>query len=188
MTRSGSGMPRLVEVGRDRPLVDPVGGDALGDQGAHRIHDLGATAVVEGDAEGHPLVAAGQGDDLVHVTQDPLGHPPVATAGEHDPHPPLVELLPALAEDRVAHHVHEEPHLVRRAAPVLRREGVHRQPRQTEVERPLHHVEQRLLPGPVALGAGQAAPAGPAPVAVHDTGDVAGSAGRDRCPKARDRG
>ncbi len=45
------------------------------------------------------------------------------------------------------------------------------------VEGALDGVEQRLLAGGVALGAGQAPPLGPPPVAVHDAGNVGGYAG-----------
>ena len=41
--------------------------------------------------------------------------------------------------------VHEEPHLVERAAPVLGGERVHRQPLEADLERALDRVEQRLF-------------------------------------------
>ena len=48
-------------------------------------------------------------------------------------------------QDRLV-EVHEEPHLVARPPPVLGGEGVDGEPAQTELERALDGVEQRLLP------------------------------------------
>ena len=58
--------------------------------GSHGVDDLGPAAVVEGHGEGHAPVVLGQLDRLVHAPQHPLGHPPVAAAGEADPHALLV--------------------------------------------------------------------------------------------------
>src|SRR5829696_3298180 len=81
---------------------------------------------------------------------------------------------------------HQGVHLVLRASPVLGREGV-------EGERlyadPAGGLEQRgedLDAGAVARGARKAAALGPAPVAVHDHGDVArGAAFFHACEDAR---
>ena len=69
-------------------------------------------------------------------------------------------------------NAHEEAHLVERAAPVLGRERVHGHPLQPDLERALDGVEERLLARRVAVGALQAPPLRPAPVAVHDDRDV----------------
>ena len=80
--------------------------------------------------------------------------------------------------------VHEEAHLVERAAPVLGRERVHRQPRQADVERAVDGVEQGFLARGVPVGALEPALLGPAPVAVHDHRDVRRDVrrGRGRSP------
>ena len=70
--------------------------------------------------------------------------------------------------------VHEEPHFVERAAPVLGGERVHRHPLEPDLERTLDRVEQGLLAGRVAVGALQAAALRPPTVAVHDDRDVLG--------------
>ena len=59
------------------------------------------------------------------------------------------------------------------AAPVLGREGVHGEVDDPEIQRAAGGVEQRLLAGPVPLGAGQALLGRPPAVAVHDAGHVA---------------
>ena len=58
------------------------------------------------------------------------------------------------------------------ADPVLGREAEDRQPADVAAHRDAHEAGEVLLALGVALGAGQAAPPGPAPVAVHDARDV----------------
>ena len=84
----------------------------------------------------------------------------------------LVQLVAAIGEDALV-EVHEVADLVDGTLPVLGRERVHRQPVEAELERAVDGVEQRLLAGGVAFGAGQAALGRPASVAVHDARDVA---------------
>ena len=109
------------------------------------------------------------------LAEQPLGHPPVAPAGEPDAHAPLVELVAAPHEDRLV-EAHEEADLVDRPPPVLGGEGVDREPLDAELERALDRVEQRLLAGRVALGALEAPLLRPPAVAVHHAGDVGGDA------------
>ena len=144
---------------------------------AHRVDDLGATAVVERDGERHRAVAGGERERLVHPTDQPLGHAPVAPTDEPHAHAAIVELVAPAHEDRLV-ELHEEAHLVGRAPPVLGGEGVDREPLDAEVERPLDGVEQRLLARRVPFGAGQAPLLGPAPVAVHHAPDMDGDASR----------
>src|SRR5581483_10205119 len=139
--------------------------------------DLGPTSVVEGDGEGHPPVLLGQGRRLVHVPDDVPGHPPIASAREPDADAPLVQLVAAADED-VFVEVDEEPHLVGRAPPVLRRERVHGQPLHPELERALDGLEHRLLAPLVTFGATQPAGLGPPTVAIHHAPDVGRNAFR----------
>jgi aminoglycoside phosphotransferase len=120
-------------------------------------------------------VVLGELDRLVHAAQQALGHPPVAPADEAHAHAPLVQLVAAAHQQRLV-EAHEVADLVGRALPVLGGEGVDGEPLDAEVERALDRVEQRLLAGGVALGALQPAFAGPPAVAVHDDGDVVGTA------------
>ena len=169
----GIGLVGVVQVRPDGPLVDLAGGHALGHQGPHGVHDLGPPAVVERHGERHAPVALGQGDGLVHAPQHPARHPPVPAPGEADPDALVVQLVAPAHEERLV-EPHEVPDLVGGTAPVLGREGEHREPPDPEVEGPVDGVEERLLPRRVALGAGQAPLAGPAAVAVHDTRHVGG--------------
>ena len=86
-------------------------------------------------------------------------------------------------EDAVV-EVHEEPNLVERPAPVLRREGVHREPIEAELERALDGVEQRLLPRGVSFGALQALAASPTGHCRPSPRQRAPARDRDRSPAA----
>src|SRR5207248_6781827 len=161
--------------GADGPLVDLLGGHLVGHQAAHSVHDLGPTAVVEGDGERHALVLLGHGEGLVHTPDDAAWQPPVAAADEADAHTAVVELLPPADED-VLVEVDKESHLVGRAPPVLGGEGVHGEPFHAQLEGALDRFEESVLTLFVALGAGQTPSLGPSPVAVHDAPDVGGDA------------
>ena len=173
----GVGLVGEVEPGPDGLLVDLVGRDPVGHQPPDGVDDLGPAPVVEGHGQGAPPVAGGQLDRLVHAPQHPLGHPPVAAAGEPDPDPLLVQLV-APAHQQALVEPHQVADLVGRPAPVLGGEGVHGDPGDAEVEGPLHRVEQGGLTGGVALGAGQAPAGRPPAVAVHDAGHVGGDRAR----------
>ena len=92
--------------------------------------------------------------------------------------PELVQLVAPADEQVVGDDPQEETDLVGRAPPVLGREGIDGEPFDPELDRSLGRVEQRLLAGPVALGARQAPLGRPAAVAVHDAGHVAWDAVR----------
>ena len=115
----------------------------------------------------------GEIDGVVHEVEQAPRHAAVAAAHEPDPHPPLVQLVAAAQQD-VLVELEQEADLVGGPSPVLGAECVNGEPLDAYVEGPVHHVEQRLLAGPVTLGAGQASGLGPAPVSVHHARDVRG--------------
>ena len=82
--------------------------------------------------------------------------------------------LVAAAHEQPLVEVHEEAHLVERAAPVLGRERVHGEPLEAELERALDRVEQRLLARGVPVGALEAPLLRPPAVAVHHHRHVRG--------------
>ena len=71
--------------------------------------------------------------------------------------------------------LHEEPDLLGGPGPVLRRERVHGQVADARLERSLDDVEQRPLACLMAHRAVEPTRLRPAPVAIHDDGDM----GRD---------
>lgn len=82
--------------------------------------------------------------------------------------------LVALGAHHLAREPHEEADLLTRAAPILRRERVRRQPLDpTHLNARIDHVHENLLTDAVALRAGHAALLRPPAVAVHDERNVA---------------
>ena len=147
-------------MSRRLELAPPGACSPLANSG-HGLRSYGS-AVAYGDGR---ILLAGGGDPPVAATQelhlDVVGVD-LVTPGEEEP---LVE-------------VHEEPDLVERPLPVLRRERVHREPANAGGVRAPDRVHERLLTGGMAVGAGQTALLGPSPVAVHDNRHMARDIGR----------
>jgi len=87
-------------------------------------------------------------------------------------YPLSLELLDLLG-DELLEQAHQRGDLARRALPVLFREREQRQDFDAGLDRSLHCLAHRRHPGPVAERPRQPALARPAPVAIHDDGDVA---------------
>lgn len=159
----------------DCVLVDLFCGDARGHEGLHGVDDLRTTAVVERDAELEPVVVCGHLLALAQPVAARIGHTRVVEVTEEaEPHADALEALALLLAQQPLLEAHEEGHLGGLALPVLRGEGVHRQPLHAECEAAVHHRIHRVLGGLVADTAGEVAHLRPAPVAVHDAGDVPG--------------
>ena len=163
-----------------RGLVDVPGLDTVRDQSPRRLDELGAATVVEGNPEIEPVAVGGRRLELGHLCARR-----VSEHGRADRR--SVYARPAwqfrqLAVDRLAQDLHQLGHLVRRARPVLRREGVHGQRLDAEVDRRLDGAPKGARALPVTGLDRETAALGPAAVAVHDDRDVA----RDRlgagCP------
>ena len=167
---------RFVEVPGDDLLGDLFCRGARIDDATHGIDQFSPTAVVEGDRECESRVVLRELERLVHAPDQPLRDPPVAAPREADPDVALVQLVAALEQDLFV-EVDEELHLLLGAPPVLGREGVDGEPVDADLVGALEHVEQGALASLVALGAGKALLLRPAPVAVHDAGNVAGDPG-----------
>src|SRR5829696_8602449 len=173
-----------VEVAGEGSLVDILGGEAVRDYAPRRVHDLRAAAVVESHVDIELVVVGGELLRLPHGLQDRSGEV-LAASEEPQASAALVQVGHVVRGD-LEKERHQGVHLVLRASPVLGREGV-------EGERlyadPAGGLEQRgedLDAGAVARGARKAAALGPAPVAVHDHGDVArGAAFFHACEDAR---
>jgi hypothetical protein len=155
-----------------RSIADPPPG-AASRAGGGRGGDLGPRAVVEGKDHGHVGVADSQVLGSPDLSAQAVRHPGIlAVAEKAHPHPQFVQLV-APPGEQILLEAHEELDLLGGAVPVLGGEGEDREPLDPQAEGAVDHVEQRLLAGGVAGGAGQAAGGGPATVAVHDDGDVA---------------
>ena len=168
------GLIGVVEVGPEGALADLVGRDAFGHDLLDGIDDFGPAPVVERHGERAPSVVSGEADRLVHPSEHPLGHPPVAPPGKADADPFVVELV-APTKQQALVEPHEIADLVGRPAPVFGGEGVHGDPGDAEVEGPFDGIEEGGLTGRMALGPGQPPAGRPPPVAVHDTGHMGGN-------------
>ena len=95
----------------------------------------------------------------------------VALADDAQAHPRPGERveLPAQIEPQ---QPHEFADLLGGAFPILRREGVEGEIVDAEIDTAAHSLAGRVGAAAMAGDARQAAPCGPAPVAVHDDGDV----------------
>src|SRR5207249_5000116 len=162
------------EVLGERAGGDPVGvelaaPDAPG-AGARGARDLLAPAVADGEDHGHTGVAPGRGDG---GAQRPAHRQrQAAEAADGEQADLVLHHLAELGRQVAAEERHEPVDLARRAAPVLRGEGVEREVADAEAPAGLDYRPHRFLADAMPLQTRQAAPFGPAPVAVHDDGHV----------------
>ena len=140
----------------------------------HGVDQLLAGAVVEGDGEQHPRVRRRVGDRLADGALDVLRRARVGgverPADPLDAHVQVVEL--GDPPEQLGVQAEDVADLGARPDPVLGREPEHGQPADVAAHGDAHEAGEVLLALRVPLRAGQAAAPGPAPVAVHDAGDV----------------
>src|SRR3990172_5959359 len=138
---------------------------------AGRLDDLGAAAVVEGDADGQALVGlcqlAGLADAALQVGRQGIQAADVQQADA------LLVQGGQLAVDDAADEAQQRVHLAARPPPVLGRKGEERQVLDTALAERLDDAADVLRAGAVARLARETALLRPAAVAVHDQGDVA---------------
>src|SRR5438046_3744938 len=139
---------------------------------AKGVEQLVAPAVVEGDEEREARVVARLERDVLEPATDGQRH--AGRAPDHaQPHLVLHEVR-QLAIDRLLEQPHQHCDLVLRAVPVLRGERVEREEAQPGRVGGADDRARRLHALAMAGHARQAALDRPAPVAVHDDGDVGG--------------
>ena len=153
----------------DRRGIQPPGRRVLGQQPG-RPGDLGAGSVGDADVQGE-LVTAGR---LLH---DPVdggagARTEAIEIAQHGHRHALGAQFPGFPRDVFLQQRHEGADLLGRALPVLLAEREEREDLHPGRQRALDHFPHRLHPGLVPQGARQGASAGPAPVAVHDDGDM----------------
>src|SRR5262249_55455863 len=142
----------------------------LGRQGAHRIHNLGASAVVDRQAQNHAGIGFGQANVLVDFGEDTCRQALAPSDGlEADV---LVHHLGALFTKVFAKQRHEKIELGARSLPVLNAEAIKRELSDAETAAFLNRRTYTAYALPVPLNPGLAALPRPAAVAVHDDGYV----------------
>ena len=174
MMRSGSGRPAVSRRSAkssgpiDRASRRPSRTSMR--QTTRRLDDFLPPAVVESHRQREPAIVGGQRFGL-DDERDNIGLEIVAFADDPDPDPVGVEFGEIVANEALE-EAHQHRHLVRRTAPVLRREAIDRQELHAALDRRADDPAHRLDAAPMTLEARQAARLSPAAVAVHDDGDV----------------
>src|SRR5215212_873100 len=159
-----------VEVACEGHLVDVFRRETVGHYPTGGVHDLRAPTVVERDINVQAVVHRGEILGLLHGFEH-RGRQMLPSSQETEPGPTLVQLGHLLA-GRLEEELHERLYLPLRTRPVLGREGIEGQRLDPGVARRLEQRRKHRDAGPVAGGARKPASPGPAPVAVHDDGDV----------------
>src|SRR3712207_7288980 len=129
----------LVDLAR----IEPAGGDLAGD-GRGGVGDLGPAAVVDAHGQREDVVVPGELLGDLELLDDAAPQPGTAARPAH-PHPELVHLVAAAADD-VAVEAHEEADLLGAAPPVLGGERVGADRLDAQLDGALDAVEQRGLP------------------------------------------
>src|SRR5260221_60988 len=159
-----------VEIIAELALVEFLGADAVRDRAARRIDDLGAPAVVQRDVEQHPCVLFGLLDaDAEFVLS--IGREFIRAAAHLEPHV-VREERAELEADVPLEQQHQRVHFGARAFPVFDRKRIEREHVDAETRGTLNDVAHRIDAGAMPFDARQMPLRGPAPVAVHDDGDV----------------
>ena len=168
------GQPGGVQISADHVLVD-VGvvnapGQNVVDDGAQRVGDFGAGAVVQRDAEREPGAVTRGGGSLIDFIEDGLRQ--AFAAPQLDEADIVLDKFPSLFDEVLEVQVHQRTDFSRGPFPVLHREGIERQ----GVE-----LEPGALDDDVADGLRASAMPGnarlisllrPSTVAVHDDRDM----------------
>src|SRR5688572_18570152 len=158
------------EVWRERRFVDR-GASAIREHAVHRLQDVPASAVVRRDGEGELTVVRGERLAARDQLAD-LGAEALDITHDFQTHAVRVQLFDLVLK-RAFEKLHEERHFLGGAAPVLRTEGEERKVLDAALAAGAHRGAHRFCAAAVAGDARQAPTPRPAPVAIHDDGDVA---------------
>src|SRR5439155_3746199 len=170
------GQPVRVELPREEILVDLLGRDpllpVLLEDASHRVDDFRTTPVGNRQHEDEAVIAgevAPRGlQDLAAPFREEIH---TADRAELDVIP--LELL-ALLPKHLLQDAHEPTHLPRASVPVFEREGVEREHLDPQLDGAFDHLPHGAPARAVPHQARQPAALRPAPVSVHDDGDVRG--------------
>src|SRR6202167_3614477 len=151
-----------------------IGGEAAGcdfyGQAPRGLRDFLPCAVIECNDERETAVAAGQ---ILRLLQEEADIAIQSGALADDAHPHVV---PVQFSQIIADKPSKQPHQIhdfrRGPRPILRAEGKDRQNGNAEFARCPHGAAQCLYAAAVALDPGQPARGRPAPVTVHNDGDM----------------
>src|SRR5215204_1020778 len=164
------GYIRGVEVAGEDRLVDVLRGETVPHYPAGGVHDLRASAVIEGDVNVEAVVDGSEILCLFHGFEN-RGRQMLPSPQKTESGPTLVQLWHLLA-GRLEEELHQRLYLPLRTRPVLGREGVQGQRLHPGAAGGLEQGRKHRDTRPVAGGAREPASFGPPAVAVHDDGDM----------------
>ena len=169
MTRSTSLEPAQPGEARSWSRVRPSG-TVLGAQASSRARDRVARGIVEGDPQVETVSERRRRFGFGNRVAQAFGQP-VTAANDRKTHAAL-DQVPKLGSEILPQQRHQRSHLLIGSPPVVGRERKQRQCRDAEVGRSFDHATHGVGACAVPGGARQTAARCPAPVAVHDDGDV----------------
>ncbi len=149
---------------------------AFGEDGVHGVDDFRAAAVVEGDGENHSSIVSGCFHGFAGVSLDGFGK---LFGAAEKAHADIVFLEERhLLAKIFAEELHEEFDFGLRTAPIFDGEGVESERLNVEACTGFDGGAGRLRARAMTGDAWKMTLLGPAAVAVHDDGDMAGKAGK----------
>src|SRR5262249_24550425 len=156
-------------VGGDGRKGAISGGDC-GSESSRGTRNLLASAIIECNHENQLVIVLGELLSLVEQPQD-IDVEVLALSDHPDTNPVAVQVRKSMA-DKAAEQRHQLTNLRGRSRPVLCTEGEDRQKGDAEIPGRADRAAQRLNPAPMSLSPRQPARGSPAPVPVHDDGNV----------------
>lgn len=156
---------------REEPLGHLLGGRLATDQRPGSLHDVPASAVVEGDGQRHPPVVGGQRRQILEILSQLTGKARVRGPQEAAADAAGEQQRRVLAHNP-ADQAHQKVDFGTRTVPVLGGEGVQAEPLDASGPGRLDDVDDGGLRSPMARRPGKRAPLSPAAVAVHHAGHV----------------
>src|SRR5438552_14986026 len=163
---------RAAHVGLGHGLRRQLAGLHATRERAKGVGQLVAPTLVERHRQGEPGVVWCLQRHVLESAAHGQRH--AGRAADHAQPDLVLHQLRQLAIDRLLEQPHQHGDLVLGPAPVLRRERIEREEPQAHRVRRANDGARRLDALAVARHPGQAALGGPAPVAIHDDGDVRG--------------
>ena len=142
-------------------------------QHAGRSCDLGPGAVGDAEVQRERGTVGRLRDDTIDRAASTLAQ--LVQVAQHPDRHALLPKLGGLPRDVFLQQLHQGFDLAGRTLPVLLAEGEERQNPYAGLQTALDHLADRFHPGMMAQRTGQRASLGPAAIAIHDDGDVAGN-------------
>ncbi|SPE56269.1 hypothetical protein SBV1_2320021 [Verrucomicrobia bacterium] len=172
---------RVRKVSRVEMLAKNFLGDVRGvefavadllSEAAHGVHNFGASPIAERHDQSEPIIFSERGDGLLEMLLDEFGQP-VNLADDFEPDIVFVQ-LGGLGLEIMDQVLHEGIDLVFRPVPVFDGKGVKGKVLDGQLAGSANDDAGGFSAGAMALDPGEVPLPGPAAIAIHDDGNVAG--------------